>query len=1039
MDQKLNDIAATRTKQALSMQHHMQNLQPSQLNMPHQQMPMQSVLSNPSQSQFPHGFPNPQLAYPMQPSPIPIQQQPSQQPQYSQSTNPLMGAQLQTQQNQHPSLGMSQQITQGPGQVSLRPEDHQHIHHIAQRLAQNTSEEDRNVIRQKLQNAPPQKQEEWRRQGADPLALWFRNQATHQYLRMRGANIHRHLSGGMAPASGMLAQPPRPMSQNINNHGEPMVAATPPQGFDPSYTGNIQQNVNQIHGVQADALRMQEAGQVVVPASTSQRVSQQQPQRGPTQALPQQQPTGQLGVPRSMQNQTQAKQQFLQAHQLQNEKLQQAARISGQSHQSPRSMSSQGPQQMSLQGQVGGLNNNMGQGPPQQSPAMPNLNRPLQTSNQQSQAQGTPHQRSQPRTVQMSQPQGPEPSMSQQSVQHQPLQMPPQRIPQSSQTIGVQQRPWSMANLPPKMQQRLAAMPENQRANTLAQMRQHAELRQAQQMGARPPVPPGTAPTPGPGMQAGQQAQSSAHNKITQPQGVQNSINIPQNGNVIQQPNSFALANQHVGPIQNNQPLFREVIQNQQPEQRPVMPAASPLTEDQTRNMDRVNYPRAMLSSQVMLTHLPPDAQTWGQLKAWVAQNTNVMAPDVLNKLKGLQAIHYQTLLHQHQQRLRMAQSSNGQSNQQPTVQQPGPAPQARMVVQPSSGQSAGQVPNMAAPAGPPPLQPPSIQEIQTARLRLPDHLRNLSNEQISAFILDNRYKQMQKANQAQVNPDQPLIRAQPPQQTNLQRSQQVQQQPYPGQLPQNILTPQQQQQQQQQQQHQQQQPPPFIRQQPPPPQNGRKQAEPATGRAIPQPQLTRSLPQANNQSQPTIKGIKRNNTDDVIEVPNPNISQHQQHQRAPATNKQAQIAQGSNMPQFSPEQLVAMPQQQRARYEAELRRQASQRGETTSLQQPVQGVNASMHGELARQKLEDDRRKSERLDQISREVLQTLPPRPPVPMEEQTRQRMTQQLQHARQMVQKMEEALPSFYKMSGDEKMTRELISTVSLEFCIVSCDHS
>ena len=1005
------------------MQRQMQNFQPSQFNTTQQPIQMQVGLSNPPLNQFQQGFPNPQLGHPMQPSPLQMQQQPPQQPQFSHMNTPMMNSQVQARSAQPTPQNIPQQIPQPQNQIQLTQEEQTQIHHIAQKMAQNATSEQLNNIRQKLSTAPIEQRQAWARQNADPLALWFRNVAMRQFVASKAKALdtsnQQQLQGGMASTTGIISQQGRPTPQiPISSQNQPMAATS---GFDPSYTGNIQQNMNQIRGLQADALRSQELGHQVVPASTSQMLSQQQPPQGVVQPNSQQQPFGQPTVNRSAQNQNTFQQQYLQAQQTQQEKMQQAARNLAQTNQSSVSLQNQLSQQVPLQGQVGGLNNPMGLGLPQQSPAMPNLNRPVGNTNQQSQAQGTPSQRTQPRPVQANVAKGSEQPMSQGRSQSQQPQPQPQsqRGPPPQQNNGSQmQRSMTQMppNMPPQVQQRLNAMSENERMNVLNRWRQQAQQRANQQLDGRPTGALGNLPVPGLGGQVGQQqpaqAQPSNQNVVGQPQIPLSGGNMAQNGGINQQQNSLALANQRIGNIRGSQQAFKEALQNQQ---RVVSSAANTLTEAKAREMDRFNYPKGILNNQVMLAHLPPDILTWGQLKAWVAQNMHSMPADILDKLKGLQALHYQSVAAQQQKRLAQ-RMSNIQDGQQPTMQQPGPAPQANMV-QPRNVESNVQGTNTSRmPASlPPGISAPTMQDIQNARATNLN-LKDASNEQIASLIVQTRYKHLMKVNQGQGTPGVPIATPQQSQSNSMHRSQPLQQpnqQQYPTPVNQNSSTPQQQ---------------PFARPPRQPIPNGRRMLDQSVAR---QPQSARPTAQSNGQIQSIPKGIKRNNTDDVVEVPNPNIPQQQPlSQRIQGKQpSNAQNVQNSVLPNFTPDQLNAMPQQQRNLYEMELRRLASQRGPQPS----APAGNGNGPADLARQKNEDDRRKMARIAQIVKEVIETLPARPPILMDEQTRLKMIEHLQSARPMVQKMEEALPSFFKTYGDEKTIRDLITTVSGIICL------
>ena len=73
--------------------------------------------------------------------------------------------------------------------------------------------------------------------------------------------------------------------------------------------------------------------------------------------------------------------------------------------------------------------------------------------------------------------------------------------------------------------------------------------------------------------------------------------------------------------------------------------------------------------------------------------------------------------------------------------------------------------------------------------------------------------------------------------------------------------------------------------------------------------------------------------------------------------------------------------------------------------------------------------RKDARLKQILQEVLKSTPKRAPLPLNPQIMAKMAKQLRDAKEMVTRMEQSLPMFFRMFEDENMTRELIRTVCL----------
>ena len=998
---KLQEIALTRNNQAQRLQEHLrlqsqqnqqaqQNQQTSQnphMNMMQQQIPLQSGISPNFVNGFQQNFP--QQA--MQVSSMGMQNQPSQQQNFVQMGNGMPNNQMSMQPNRPMSRNMAQPNPGGP-QMTLTPEDNAQIAQLAQKLAQDNRNQ-HDSIRERLNSVSNDQKQAWEAQGVDPLAVYFRRQATAQFGRMKQARMRQlaeqQMSQNNIGQAGMGVNPhntgqgahlaSRPMqSSQMQASNQQNGAGASSQSYDPSFNGNIQQNLNQILDLQQDALRHQESGQVVVPASNNQIVSQQQSQqRGFTPATPMQQTVSQQSGarPASGQGMT-SQQQAAQAQRMQQQRLQNAAQMSNQA---PAMNNNPSQNRGNLQGQVGGLNANTGQGPAQQSPAMPNLNRPMRGPNQQPMMQGsnqsTPRQRPPP----PGQAKPTDQAMMQQVSQQQAG---PPRPLSVAQAVGGQQGAISISGLPQQMQQKLMGMPEQQRAGILAlwqqkQMEQRMKMQNMQN--ANRPGAPG-APTPG----------SSANQppfpmgQVGQPMTPQGSA--PTAAVFNQQQNPMQFQNQ---PGQNmmGQQQLQDVFQNRQAANlRNMQNAASTLSEENTRRMDQQVYPPNILSSHMVSQQLPQEVRTWGQLKAWVTRNTHSMPADILDKLKGLQALHFQNLVQQEQAK---------QNNQQSRLpgQRYGPAPPAQMG-QPSSVPVPVPQPNApqaAMPGQMPQLPRPTMQELQATRMRLPAQMKNITDEQLSVIIQRHRYQAMMKNNQVQTSisnrptndPGLPMTQQQP------QPQPQSQSQPQP---PQRL---------------------PMQSNQPPKPQPTPQPAAQNIKRANAQPvgkvnqQPTRPGNQNANMAQQNSKNNKRGN-DDVIEVPNPNIAQQQQ--RNQVTARQAPGQQKHNVPQAE--------EPQKSQYEAELRNQAMQRA-----QQPA--PNNRNQAELARQ--------NDRLNRIIQEVTNKMPSRPPVPMDPQTRNMMGQKLRETQKMVSRMEESLPMFFRMTGDEKLTRDLVATVGLSPCV------
>ena len=1000
---KLAEVQQARSRQAQHVQQQLQNAQNPQMNFQNaqmarmHQMSMQNMMPNQNPGQIQQSFANPQLQHPMQASPIPMQQRPSQQPQQMSMANNVANAQAPgqprpLQQSQPTQNNGPIQSTQGSAQSAFTPEEQQHIGNLAAQIAMKTSREEKEMIKQKLATLPAEQRSMWQRQRIEPLHAYFRNQAVRIFNSQRAK-----MSAGQS-ATGSIPPQSRPQPSSVQGQTAQTGAVSAPQSFDnPLVAGKM----DQILGLRQDALRSQEQGQVVVPASNSQRVPQQQ------QGLGHQNLGRPIQTPGTVQQQ---QQQILQAQQKQQqqaqqqERIQQTARLQAQSQiQGPVSNQSQASQHTPLQGQVGGLNAHSAQGFPQQSPAMPNLNRPFGPSSQNSQTQGTPQPRSQQRQPQGNQGTISEPPMMQPTMTSQPQnpaqqQHQPQRGPAGGQNVNLQ-RLRAMQSLPPQLQAKLSTLPEHQRMPYLKQYQQRV-----MQNNGRAAMGPGFVPPPGIGAPSAQQQSSKVQGNN---QGIDNQgTGIPNNGPSQQlgasseQP-STGSSNQSFGQLPPQQ-IYRNILHNQ-----------NPLTEEQTRSMDRTPFPPGILNSSVVLSSLPPNIKTWGHLKQWVAQNKHSIPEEIPAKLKGLQALHYQSLPAEKKAQLQqLGNQPMPYQNYMPVGQPVGPAPTAPM----SQSRSGGQiVPGLN---GPQPSQlgnntrlpPPSMQEIQNARARLPEQMKHYTDDQLAQLI------QNHKLNQMRANPS--LHNLQGQSGLTQDQAQMIQMQKAHREQAQQQLV-----QRQMSQNGQRQQPPqpqPLHRpQQQTPVQNGKNGMQ-STAKGSLQSQQNRTGPQP-TPTQFNQKGIKRSNNDDVIEVSNPNrtLQQPQRSTKQPTQQNELQ------MPGLNPQQNTAL----KAQYESQARKSGAQQGSALSAASLGSGAQANLQNNEMRQNADLNPR-LQRLNEILSEVVQTTPDRPAITMSQQTREAMATDLYNARMMVQRLGESLDMYFCQSpaGDETVVRDLARMVS-----------
>ena len=1005
------------------------------MNFTMQQMQMQQQMRNANiqisrSAHFPQSLQTEQGNGSLQASPMPKQQQPFEQLQQQQFLpgNGLVNAQLsmqQFQQNPNLSQNLGRQMLPHAAQVTFSPQENQQINMMAQQVRQKATPQDIENIRQKLNNAPPNQKLAWQQQNIDPMAWYFRKLAHSNFMQLKQRQIAAQQPVQISTADGMSMAPQQSLSmpQTSSSIANQQFGAAPaPQGFDPAYGGNFQQFGSQILGLQQQGLRSQEEGQVVVPASGTQKPPQQQHQQtAAMQAMPQHPSMSQPNPPRSIPNHPQ----FL----LQQEKMQQVARMQAQAQiQNAGGMQIQLSPHNTLQGQAGGLNGHMSQAVSQQSPAMPTLNRPLGPNMQQPPNHGTPPQRQQNNSSQgQSQDSGMLNQLGQQMQQAPGLVNPMN----NSVMMGDQQRPQQMPfmnvqNMPPEMKAKLLSLPpEQQRPFMINLQKQIGERHRQQALSSKSMSSAPSAPARD--LRIDHQAQLNGQRTVQRGQDPatlsQNTSNGPPNVSQPQDMSSITASGQQVIPVPT--PGAGQTFQ--QPKQqanqlRLSQSQSAPLTEEQTRKMDEQPFPPTMLASQVMHSLFPQGLRLWGELKEWVKENVNNMPADMSDKLKGLQRLHFQNLVakqamhHRQQQRLRQQANNESQQTSAPS-QQSGPAPPAQMVPPPNSQTP---MPNMNPTSIPLPRSMPQtpVHSPEEIRIQYP-HFKDWSDERIKDFMLTKKRQLMEQQSAQRQNST-----LQQAQYENMQRAQK--QQPLRqgfGHAIQNGSS-------QPQQLPNQSQPAATTSNRGPPHFNAQGGIQ-----GLAQEQQPRGQARPNNQPLPNQKGMKRNNEDDVVEVPNPNIAIQQQrkHQQ---TGKQGMNVQKPNAtalnrevpPIGTQQQQQQQQQQQSSQYELELRKHAAQAVPVHLTQQPQSNFTGPLAAERVSRPFENTERVRLRYSELQNEVLQALPPRKEVMVDPQTRERMVKLLKDNIDYVKRFRAFEPAVLMMTLNEEMTKDLIRCVS-----------
>lgn len=661
-------------------------------------MPQAGAMQNQAQSAFPQ-----QMNRGIQPSPV------SGQPQMAMGMNEpnQQMAMQQRQQQQSAMLQQQQRAQQRPANGvplpddlnTLSPQELEHVTRLANQMLSKTTPEDMEKIKMNLNNMNPEQRAYLARKNMDPMTYFFRSQALNQLRRHRRVrpDMNRGPNAGLDPNSAMMGDPMmnRQMFQNMMNLQRSGFPGNQGQNLDSNvFIGNVEN----IQGQQADGLRSQEAGQLVVPASSSQ-MSQQQfnnQQNMIAQGMGQ---NGQANMNGAGFN----PQLFNQPMQGANPQQFQAQQSQVQAQAQARVQAAQ-KAQMAMSGHGNQTNPQAQAHLSQQSPVMPMLNQPMapaQMSPAQNPAQ--PHPPSRP------------PNMGQL----------PAGVPQST---GMQ-APQIPPGLPPQIQERLKLMKPEQVTAWLMNQRRAAMARASQQQD--PLQQSASQPGQNQAMINGQMGNNRMRNSMSMPQGV----------NAGGQPGVQQLQGQQLTPQQRQQQQ-----QNQQRQQdlyrMELMRIQSnvEMTPEQAKEMDRAPFPPSLINNNQ--SQVPPNIKTWGQLKQWATANPQSANGVDISKLMTLQRLHYNQIM--------TAQGKDPKA-QAATHSFQGPQGQMGNAQQFQPGQPQ---PHMNMPQ----MRPITPQDIQMARQKLGPNSNNFSDDQIRE-ILRNRQRQilMQAAqNRAQMSGNMP-------------------------------------------------------------------------------------------------------------------------------------------------------------------------------------------------------------------------------------------------------------------------------------------
>ena len=561
------------------------------------------------------------------------------------------------------------------------------------------------MVRQKVEVLSNEMKQGLAERGIHDLREWYFNQAAiSQYLQAKA----RGQNGGNVPAGG-APQGPRSAANSVPVR--PGMPSMPPN-MNNSFGGNVQQIMN----LQQNAMKQEEAGHPVVPAT----------QRN--QQL--------MNFPPGMQQTSNAQNTTRLGQQGQNP-------FTSQSGSTPimSGLPNGTRTQQASKVLVGGSNvaNGTGPIPLQANSAMSNLNRAVENTMQRPASQNT----------------NPMSKAGSQTPVTGPAQMGTQ-MPQSSPFNGNPQQANPHAqmqrllnSLPEQLRRQFFETPPERRKDFLAQLQRRIQAQGAPRNGAMGPSgpvgpaadgvsQPQTSATPTTRMQTPQIPQATTPGASNR---VQNMPNVSAPGNSAGTPASQS--------SQQQPPGSQEALNLSRLNQAPPVP----LTQDEMRFMDHTKYPRPLLNSKLMET--PQGIPTWGALKAWVMQNRQKLPASLLNKLTTLQTMQFRhnVNIQQHYQRMQgssmppaAATPSPASANRSMPMGGAPAAPTAPMgTVRPGQNQPASMA-NAPRPGAMMTTQV-SPEEIRGMRNRF-QQLENASDERVRQVCLN--YRETVRTQQAQ-------------------------------------------------------------------------------------------------------------------------------------------------------------------------------------------------------------------------------------------------------------------------------------------------
>ena len=633
----------------------------------------------------------------------PPMMQPSHMPSQGLVQNTFNTAAPQQQMNPQQMPGMNQpQPVNNQNQARLTEEENKKVNAMASQLARSTNLTP--AQKESIKNRyPAQARETMNKNGVDPIHIFYRQQALNLY---RSQKNNAQMNAGLMNMNGST-------QQGMNVEQNQFQFQMPPGANNQQQVNSFQQPNNQMmgnlthfQGRQADGLRSQEVGELVVPASVSNQQEQYRQQQMALQnGMPQM--GGQPGInPQLLARQQRMKE--MQANQPNaNEQIHTLAQYQNQSQ-------AQARIQAAAKAQVVGIPT-----PPTMSSATPapNIVRPL------SQNLGVPS-----------------PQVGARTPNRTPNSMPPQvqTQPTQAQLAANQNREMAIRGFPPNLQNVLRQRPQSEWQAIIAQFTQGANMRRS--ASSQPPggmqqaqvMPPGQNP---------QMRMQNGPNMGATPMVSSLSAGAAQKQN--QDAKSLSAAQQlqqqqlmQASQFQNGQLMMQQQQQQQQGLQgmQQPRPVARPnmeikMTPQQVGYMDKQAFPQTMLPQLFRSVPNVPVGQlrVWADLKRWLTANPQ----------QNVTLAHLVVL---QQKQLTAIMRNAGQGGQQlPNVNRPFDPTQ--------SGNPAMQQPTSGLPQF-------ESQDLESVRATHPQ-LRGVSDDKLRAWLEQQRANQIRARQMVTLHPGQ--------------------------------------------------------------------------------------------------------------------------------------------------------------------------------------------------------------------------------------------------------------------------------------------